>query len=53
MAIFRYLRHNENFANTFTFFGRTGFGQNIQSVQLFNPQTNDETLSLKLVNNWF
>lgn len=25
MAIFRYLRHNENFANTLTFFERNGF----------------------------
>ncbi|WP_228453277.1 type IX secretion system plug protein domain-containing protein, partial [Chryseobacterium sp. CH1] len=30
------------------FFGRTGFGQNIQSVQLFNPQTNDETPVIKI-----
>lgn len=30
------------------FFGGLVFGQNIQSVQLFNPQTNDETPVIKI-----
>lgn len=44
---FRYLRVMKVFRLLLLFFATSFFAQNIKSVQLFNPQTNDETPVIK------